>query len=52
VVADAMPDRRNQLLVTHSYRAMVTGRLMAIAAGYEVADDLDSLRFDPPRMLA
>ncbi|HEY7385375.1 MAG TPA: IS1380 family transposase [Beijerinckiaceae bacterium] len=52
VVADAVPDRRNPLLVTHSYRAMVTARMMAIAAGYEDADDLDALRFDPALMLA
>src|SRR5262245_45340984 len=52
VVADAVPDRRNSLLVTHSYRAMVTARMMAIAAGYEDADDLDALRFDPALMLA
>jgi Transposase DDE domain group 1 len=52
VVADAVPDKRNQLLVTHSYRAMVTARMMAIAAGYEDADDLDALRFDPALMLA
>lgn len=52
VVADAVPDRRNPLLVTHSYRTMVTARMMAIAAGYEDADDLDALRFDPALMLA
>jgi len=52
VVADAVPDTRCQLLVTHSYRAMVTARMMAIAAGHEDADDLDALRFDPALMLA
>jgi hypothetical protein len=52
VVADAVPDMRCQLLVTHSYRAMVTARMMAIAAGHEDADDLDALRFDPALMLA
>lgn len=52
VVADAVPDTRNQLFVLHSYRAMVTARMMAIAAGYEDADDLDALRFDPALMLA
>jgi hypothetical protein len=52
VVADAVPDRRNQLLVTHSSRAMVTARMMTIAAGHEDADDLDALRFDPALMLA
>ena len=52
VVADAVPDRRNQVLVAHSYLAMVSARMMAIAAGYEDADDLDTLRFDPALMLA
>lgn len=52
VVADVVPDQRNQLLVTHSYRAMVTARMMAIAAGHEDADDLDALRYDPALMLA
>jgi hypothetical protein len=32
VIADPLPDERNPLLVTHSYRAMVTARMMAIAA--------------------
>jgi hypothetical protein len=52
VVADPLPDKRNPLLVTHSYRAMATARMMAIAAGYEDADDLDALRFDPALMIA
>ena len=52
VVADPLPDTRNQLLVIHSYRAMVTARMMAIAAGYEDADDLDALRHDPAVLMA
>lgn len=52
VVADPLPDTRNQLLVIHSYRAMVTARMMAIAAGYEDADDLDALRHDPALLIA
>jgi hypothetical protein len=52
VVADPLPDRRNPLFVIHSYRAMVTARMMAIAAGYEDADDLDALRHDPALMIA
>ena len=52
VVADPLPDTRNQLLVIHSYRAMVTARMMAIAAGYEDADDLDALRHDPALLMA
>jgi hypothetical protein len=52
VVADPLPDRRNPLFVIRSYRAMVTARMMAIAAGYEDADDLDALRDDPALMIA
>ena len=52
VIADPLPDTRNQLLVVHSYRAMVTARMMAIAAGYEDADDLDALRHDPALLMA
>jgi hypothetical protein len=52
VIADPLPDTRNPLLVVHSYRAMVTARMMAIAAGYEDADDLDALRHDPALLMA
>jgi len=52
VVAAPLPDTRNQLLVIHSYAAMVTARMMAIAAGYEDADDLDALRHDPALLIA
>ena len=52
VIANPLPDTRNQLLVIHSYRAMVTARMMAIAAGYEDADDLDALRHDPALLMA
>ena len=52
VIADPLPDPRNQLLVVHSYRAMVTARMMAIAAGHEDADDLDALRTDPALLIA
>src|SRR5262249_27137507 len=51
-LADPLPDRRNPLFVIHSYRAMVTARMMAIAAGHEDADDLDALRHDPALMIA
>ena len=52
VIADPLPDTRNQLFVVHSYRAMATARMMAIAAGYEDADDLDALRHDPALLIA
>lgn len=52
VVAGPLPDPRNPLLITHTYCAMVTARMMAIAAGYEDADDLDALRHDPALLIA
>jgi len=52
VLADPLPDTRNPLLVIHSYRAMVTARMMAIAAGYEDADHLDALRHDLALLMA
>ena len=52
VVAAPLPDPRNPLLITHTYSAMVTARMMAIAAGYEDADDLDALRHDPALLIA
>jgi len=52
VIAGPLPDTRNRLLITHTYSAMVTARMMAIAAGYEDADDLDALRHDPALMIA
>ena len=52
VVATPLPDTRNPLLITHTYSAMVTARMMAIAAGYEDADDLDALRHDPALLIA
>ena len=52
VIADPLPDRRNPALILHTYAEMVTARMMAIAAGYEDADDLDALRNDPALMIA
>ena len=52
VIATPLPDTRNPLLVQHTYAEMVTARMMAIAAGYEDADDLDALRNDPALMIA
>lgn len=52
VVARELPDTRNPLLITHTYTAMVTARMMCIAAGYPDADDLDALRTDPALMIA
>ena len=52
VISGPLPDRRNRLLITHTYSAMVTARMMAIAAGHEDADDLDALRHDPALLIA
>ena len=52
VIAGPLPDRRNPALILHTYAEMVTARMMAIAAGYEDADDLDALRNDPALMIA
>ena len=53
VIAGPLPDKRNPaLILLHTYGEMVTARVMAIAAGYEDADDLDALRNDPALMIA
>ena len=45
-------DPRNPLLVTHSVVDILRARMLAIACGYEDADDLDHLRSDPGFKLA
>jgi len=45
-------DPRNPLLVTHSVADILRARMLAIACGYEDADDLDHLRTDPGFKLA
>ena len=40
-------DPRNPLFVTHSVADILRARMLAIACGYEDADDLDHLRTDP-----
>jgi hypothetical protein len=52
MIAQRLPDTRNPMFVTHTYTEMITARCMAIAAGYEDADDLDHLRRDPTLMMA
>jgi hypothetical protein len=47
VITGPLPDNRDPMRVTHSYDDMALARMMAIAAGYEDCDDLDSLRTDP-----
>jgi hypothetical protein len=51
-LAPLINDPRNPLLVTHSVADILRARILAIACGYEDADDLDHLRTDPGFKLA
>jgi hypothetical protein len=51
-LASLIADPRNPLLVTHSIPDILRARMLAIACGYEDADDLDDLRTDPGFKLA
>ena len=51
-LAGCIRDRRNQAQVVHSLAAMLRFRMLAIACGYEDADDCDALRTDPLFKLA
>ncbi|MGC2812230.1 MAG: IS1380 family transposase [Bradyrhizobium sp.] len=51
-LATLIDDPRNPLLITHSVADILRARMLAIACGYEDADDLDCLRTDPGFKLA
>jgi hypothetical protein len=51
-LARLIADPRNPLLVTHGVDDILRARILAIACGYEDADDLDHLRTDPGFKLA
>ena len=51
-LAAAIDDPRDPVRVTHPLPDILLGRILAIAAGYEDADDLDHLRHDPVFKLA
>jgi hypothetical protein len=51
-LAGCLRDRRDPALVTHGLAEMLRFRMLAIACGYEDADDCDTLRFDPLFKLA
>jgi len=51
-LAGLIADPRNPALVTHSVADILRARMLAIACGYEDADDLDHLRTDPGFKLA
>jgi len=46
-LASCIEDKRDQRYVDHSYHTMLTQRVFQICAGYEDANDCDSLRTDP-----
>src|SRR6185369_12265288 len=46
-LAACVPDRRDPERISHGLEEMLRLRMFAIAAGYEDADDCDSLRHDP-----
>ena len=51
-LAAVIADPRNPLLITHSLASIFRARILAIASGYEDADDLDHLRKDPAFKIA
>lgn len=51
-LARLIADPRNPAFVTHSLDDILRARILAIACGYEDADDLDHLRTDPAFKLA
>jgi hypothetical protein len=51
-LAGLIADPRNPLCITHSVADILRARMLAIACGYEDADDLDHLRTDPGFKLA
>jgi hypothetical protein len=46
-LAAALPDRRHQRYINHSYHDILTQRIYQIACGYEDGNDANSLRHDP-----
>ena len=51
-LAALIPDARDPSRVLHSVSDILRARVLAIACGYEDADDLDALRHDPGFMMA
>ena len=51
-LAAVIPDARDPTRVVHPLPEILLARILAIACGYEDADDLDSLRTDPAFKLA
>lgn len=51
-LAALIPDGRDPSRVLHSLSDILRARVLAIACGYEDADDMDALRHDPAFMMA
>ena len=51
-LAALIPDDRDPSRVVHELAEILRARVLAIAAGYEDANDLDALRHDPAFMMA
>lgn len=51
-LAAVIPDRRDPARVVHRLPEILLARILAIACGYEDADDLDAMRTDPAFKLA
>ena len=51
-IAGLICDQRDPALITHSVASILRARVLAIACGYEDANDLDRLRGDPAFKLA
>jgi hypothetical protein len=51
-LAAAITDRRDPTRIVHALSDILRARMLAIACGYEDADDLDHLRSDPALKLA
>lgn len=51
-LAAVIPDHRDPARITHPLAEILLARILAIACGYEDADDLDALRTDPAFKLA
>jgi Transposase DDE domain group 1 len=51
-LAAVIPDSRDRTRVVHPLAEILLARILAIACGYEDADDLDTLRTDPAFELA
>ena len=51
-LANAVQDNRQKAKISHPFEEVVQARVLAIAAGYPDANDLDSLRRDPAFKMA